>query len=226
MRAAEGLTVHSVEQFLSDGEIATLQSSLTRFRQRHPERQFTAGEGGDSVHYLGSLGIGGAEAARIFSPNGRVEIAIGGRELSDARDLLDDAFFRRIEDIRRALPSATWPRGWTYVEYGPGQFCTGHADGSFAGSQVGAGSVRLDRGTVGGEFYVETSGSSELWKSDGELLLPSLYDNPWLQKVPKTRWLSQPQRGTALFWGAHLVHGAQPVHEGVSQKVICWLEAQ
>ena len=225
MQAGEGLTIHSVEQFLTDAEIATLLQQVEAHRQAHPQRRFAAGENGSSVHHLGSLGLGGAEAARVFAPAGRIEMALAGGGLAEARDLLDHAFFRRIEDIRRALPSATWPRGWTYVEYGPGQSCTSHADGSFAGAQVGAASVRLDDGTEGGEFYVETSGSDELWKGDGELILPSLYDNPWLRRIPKTQWLAQPGRGTALFWGAHLLHGARPVHQGVSKKIICWIEA-
>jgi len=117
---------------------------------------------------------------------------------------------------------------WTYLEYGPGQQCTSHADGSFSATQAAAIGIRLDDGTVGGEFYVETCGSEEIWTHDPDeptLILPTLYDNGWFASLPKTRWLSQPARGTALLWGAHLIHGAQPIVTGTSKKLTAWIEA-
>jgi hypothetical protein len=225
LRPGEALTIHSLEDFLTPKEIALILRRMEAHKQSRPAASLEAGAGGNTVHHLSSFGLSGQQAARVFSPKGRIEVPIDGRELAPVRDLLDAAFFRRIEDIRRALPSSTWPRGWTYVEYGPGQLCTSHADGSFAGAQVGACNVRLDNGTVGGEFYVETTGSDELWKGDDDLLVAGLYDNAWLRKIPKTRWLAQPARGAALLWGSHLLHGAQPVVEGVSKKMICWIES-
>jgi hypothetical protein len=219
------LTIHSLEEFLSDKEIKLILRRVEAFKKTRPLPALQAGAGGKTVHHLPSFGLGGAQAARVFSPQGRIEISLGP-ELPELRDLLENAFFRRIEDVRRVYPSAVWPRGWTYVEYGPKQLCTGHADGSFGGSQVGACSVRLDEGTVGGEFYVDTCGSEQLWTDNGELLLSTLYDNEWFKALPKTRWLAQPARGTALFWGSHLIHGTQPIVRGTSKKIIAWIEAQ
>jgi hypothetical protein len=225
LRPSEGLTIHSLEQFLAPNEIQQTLRRIQALVRARPRGTFEAGAAGKTVHHLHSFGLSGEQAAGVFSPKGRLEIALGA-ELPELKDLLDHAFFRRIEDIRRIYPSAVWPRGWTYVEYGPGQLCTSHADGSFGGAQVGACNVRLDEGTVGGEFYVETCGSEQLWTGGGELLVSGLYDNPWLRSLPKTRWLAQPARGTALFWGAHLLHGTQPIIRGRSKKIIAWIEAQ
>jgi hypothetical protein len=232
LRPGESFTIHSVEDFLSDSEIRQLLRPIDQLKTARGPRAFMAGEQDGSVHRLNAFGLTGREAARVFSPEGRIEIPLGP-ELPDVRDRLDDAFFRRIEDIRRIYPSAVWPRGWTYVEYGPGQHCTAHADGTFSGSQVGACNIRLDDGTVGGEFFVATSGSPELWMERGiqpsqppELIVASAYDNAWLRAVPKTRWLAQPAKGTALFWGSQLLHGTQPVIQGTAKKIIAWIETQ
>lgn len=229
LRPGESFTIHSIESFLSDTEIRQILRPIDKLKKARGPRAFVAGEQDGSVHHLGVFGLTGKQAARIFSPRGRIEIPLG-TELPELRDRLDDAFFRRIEDIRRIYPSAVWPRGWTYVEYGPGQHCTAHADGTFSGTQVGACNVRLDGNTVGGEFFVETTGSSELWMEPGpqppEMILASAYDNAWLRSLPKTRWLAQPARGTALFWGSQLLHGTQPVIKGTAKKLIAWIETQ
>jgi hypothetical protein len=224
--AAAWLAVHSLEGFLSRPEVGRILRRLAASRAAQPGTSFEAGADGNSVHHLNALGLDGTTAARVFSPAGRIEIALG-RALPELVDLLERAFYRRIEDIQRVYPAAVWPVGWTYVEYGPGQHCTSHADGSFGGSQVGALSVRLDEGTEGGEFYVETSGSEQLWTGQGEsreLIVSALYRNRWLDRVPKTRWLAQPARGTGLLWGSHLIHGTQPVRRGISKKIIAWIE--
>ena len=223
----ESLALSSLEGFLSDREIGRIQRAVDKLRRAHPADAFTAGKKEESVHHLESFGLSGREAARVFAPAGRIEIELG-EALPEVRALLDDAFFRRIEDIRRFHASACWPRGWTYVEYGPGQICTTHADGTFDGTQVGACSVRLDDDAVGGEFFIETCGSSEIWMSaagDPELLPSAVYDNAWLRAIPKTRWVAQCRKGTALFWGAQVFHGTHPVIRGAAKKIIAWIEA-
>jgi hypothetical protein len=227
LRAGEGLAIHSLEGFLSKTEIRNALRAVDALKGTRPAGAFDSGADGKSVHHLASFGLDDGQAAKVFEPQGRIEISVGAN-LPQVLEVLESAFFRRIEDIRRVYPSATWSIDWTYVEYGAGQGCTSHADGSFSGTQVGAMSVRLDDGTVGGEFYVETCGSDEIWThepEDPELILPTHYSNEWLSTIPKTRWLSQPARGTALLWGSHLIHGAQPIVKGTAKKFIAWIEA-
>lgn len=227
LRPGEGLAIHSLEGFLTAHEIRKALREVDTLKASRSNGTFQAGFQGNSVHHFERLRLDGTQAAKVFEPKGRTEISISAN-LPDVLELLECAFFRRIEDVRRVYPSATWSVDWTYVEYGPGQQCTSHADGSFSGSQIGAMSVRLDDGTVGGEFYVETCGSEEIWSDDPdnpELILPTQYNNDWLAAIPKTRWLSQPARGTAIVWGSHLIHGAQPIVKGVSKKFIAWIQA-
>lgn len=227
----EFLGIASLEGFLSPAEIRAILRPIDHLKRRlqrsHGRAAITAGTKDTSVHRLDSFGLTAKRAARVFAPRGRIEISLGD-DLPAVRARLDDAFFRRIEDIRRTHPRATWPRGWTYVEYGPGQDCTTHADGTFGGTQVAACSIRLDDRAVGGEFYVETSGSPALWMdgaASAELLTAGLYDNRWLRALPKTRWLAMPATGTAIVWGAQLLHGTQPVVRGTARKIIAWIEA-
>jgi 2OG-Fe(II) oxygenase superfamily len=222
MMPIETLSPYSIEGFLDAATTARVLAEIQKLLAAAPPDAFQAGAGGRSVHSF-SGAFGGTSPAAVFEPAGRIEINVLPEEV---RALLDDAFFRRIEDVRRVYPSATWPRGWTYVEYRAGQLCTPHADSASGGRNVAACNVLLDDSFTGGEFFIETCGSQELWMPGEVMLGPwSTYNSEWFRAVPKTRWTTRPARGTAIFYGSQLVHGTQPVTEGVARKVICWLEA-
>lgn len=222
MTPIETLLPYSIEGFLDAPAIARVLAGIRQLVEAAPSGALQAGAGGRSVHTF-SGALGGTNPAAVFEPAGRIEVNVLPEEI---RALLDDAFYRRIEDVRRVYPSATWPRGWTYVEYRAGQLCTPHADSASGGRNVAACNVLLDDGFTGGEFFIETCGSPQLWMPGGAVLGPwSTYNNEWFRAMPKTRWTTRPVKGTAVLYGSQLIHGTQPVIDGVARKVICWIES-
>ena len=221
MQLAETLLVHSVEGFVSPAEAARILAQIDAVKEARGAAATQAGAEGKSVHRHHQLEA--REIAAVFEPQGRVEIHDLPQPVVEA---LDGAFFRNIDRLRRVYPSATWPRAWTYVEYGPGQLCSEHADGVGAGYNVAACNVLLAGGFTGGEFFVDTCGSDQIWlPSDARLGPASTYSNEWFRSIPKTRWTSAPAAGTAMFYGSQLVHGTLPVKSGSTKKVLCWIEA-
>lgn len=221
MQFSESMMIHSVESFLRAEEVSVVLSLVDAIMSSRPAAELQAAASGKSVHAHAKLDA--RQVAAVFEPEGRVEI----HDLPAAAiETLDAAFFRNIDSIRRVYPSATWPRSWTYVEYASGQLCTEHADGLGAGYNVAACNVLLADGFTGGEFFVDTTGSEQLWlPSENRLGPASTYSNAWFRAIPKTRWTSAPAVGTAMFYGSQLVHGTLPVRSGTARKVLCWIEA-
>lgn len=89
LRPGESFTIHSIESFLSDAEIRQILRPIDRLKKARGPRAFVAGEQDGSVHHLGVFGLTGKQAARVFSPRGRIEIP-RGTELPELRDRLDE----------------------------------------------------------------------------------------------------------------------------------------
>lgn len=234
MLLSETLCSFSIENFVTEQEVTRLLAIMGEVMAARSPEEIEAGHDGKSVHRLVREAADPKAAVKIYEPEGRVEL----KAPPTAIEILENAAFRRIEDIRRPFPSATWPRGWVYVEYGPGQFCTSHADRMIAAAdqrvsgtvprQVVGGNVNLNDDYQGGEFYVETCGAPDLWVPsargplDVEVGPWVAYNNPLFSSIPKTRWATKPAKGTALFYGSQLIHGTQPVREGRVKKFLCF----
>src|SRR5262249_54153976 len=120
---SESLLPYSVEEFITDDERRYLLAEMEKVKAAAPPGSLDAGVSGRSVHSLQGKTV--KETVALFEPKGRLEVEAP----RSVCEVLNDAFARRIEDIRRAYPSATWVNAWGYVEYSPGQHITPHADG-------------------------------------------------------------------------------------------------
>lgn len=218
----ETVLPYSIEGFLSREEISRIIAVIDGFKEAHPDR-LLAGAKGFSVHRDPSLTL--EEVLASFEPKGRLDI--NSFDLPDeVIDIGETAFYRRIEDIRRVYPGALGPVGFTYVEYGPGQFFTPHIDG-LKQIQVAGFGVCLSSDFEGGEFSVETCGSGRLWvqQGNGEIALapfPS-QKSDWYRNLPRTQWTTRPLEGNAIFYGGSLTHSSKPVTAGVLKKLLAFV---
>jgi hypothetical protein len=214
---------YSIEGFFSDAEVAQVLRAIDAYKQANPAK-LQAGANGISIHRNPNMSV--SEVVAAFEPRGRLDI--NAQHLPrEVVAIAERAFFRHIEDIRRAYPTVHGPLGFTYVEYGPGQYFTPHADGVGARLRVGFG-VTLGDDFEGGEFIVQTCGSNRLWTADerGELRLGPCHDSSseWFRSLPKTQWTTRPKRGNAIFYGGALTHGSRPVTGGVLKKLLGFME--
>ncbi len=229
---AETLSIRTVEGFLKPDEIEQLNlvmddtlSSLGRDRYGTARRT--------TIHEI--PGHSAAEAQGVYEPAGRIEMT---DIPSEATVLLDQALKLHMAVITRTLPSVTGHRPWIYLEYGPGQYVTPHADGIapdplIRPRQIAAATVTLtDIHDTGGAFYVETTGSDAVWTAD-EAPVGSGYaqemrfahegtdmSSPWFRTMPRTRWSVAPAPGTLVVFGSQLVHGTEPVRAGRVRKFL------
>jgi hypothetical protein len=193
--------------------------SIDAYKASNPGR-LQAGAHGISIHASPNLTV--AEVIQVFEPAGRLDINVQHLP-RDVIEIAECAFYRHIEDIRRAYPATHGPHGFTYVEYGVGQYFTAHADGVGAHQKVGFG-VTLTDDFEGGDFVVQTCGSNRLWTRDaqGELRLAPSHDSSsaWFRTLPKTEWATRPKRGNAIFYGGALTHASKPVTKGCLKKLL------
>ncbi|MBB1254314.1 hypothetical protein [Streptomyces alkaliterrae] len=154
-----------------------------------------------------------------------------------AQEILSDAIDRAMPVIRRAFPSAAFAAPWLYHDLRPGDVIRSHVHGM---GDPGDRPVRLARvvfnlqdAESGGEFYLDTSASEELWtdrvaESD-DVFAPgtrfvhevTATSGPVaLDDVTATRWVCRPPAGTTLVYGAQLIHGVTPVVAGRARKLI------
>lgn len=226
MAWTETILSYSVEGFLTLDEADTICVEMDAYKRQLSEDKRVAGEG-NSIHTVKDMTV--SEAVALYEPNGRVEI----RPLPPAVDkILDAAVERRMADLRRAYPSVSTVGPWFYVEYGPGQHITPHADQyknkAYPEHPKVAGiSLQLNDDFTGGEFFVETCGSPRLWTADDEgnevLIRRANESSEVFRSLPRTRWLARSATGTAYLYGSQLVHGTEPVRDGRVRKVISWL---
>jgi hypothetical protein len=208
---------------MSDEEVATIIRAIDDYKLKHPT-DLKAGSKGVSVHENSSLGV--TDLVSIYEPRSRIEINSADIPKEVAR-IIETAFFRRIEDVRRAFPEAIWPQNLTYVEYGPGQYFTAHVDGMIHDQVAGFG-VTLTDDFEGGEFYVETCGSSRAWVEDRKAGIVARgaadMSSEWFRSTSRTRWTMRPKKGLAVFYGSGLVHGSLPVTRGSLRKVLAFIK--
>ncbi|MEQ4305097.1 hypothetical protein ABNF97_27575 [Plantactinospora sp. B6F1] len=216
---------YSVEGFLRPAEAAEICDEMDMHKAGLPQERVLAG-GGNSIHTVKNLTV--EQAVQVYEPKGRVEVLeLPPRVL----DILGEAVSRNMPNICRAYPEVRTVGPWFYVEYEPGQFITPHADqyknkNAPEHPKIGGLSVQLNDGFTGGEFYVETCGSPDIWtEADGEtrLIRRANDSSEEFRSIPRTRWTSTPAVGTAFMYGSQLVHGTEPVTSGRIRKVISWL---
>jgi len=215
------LLPYSIESFLSDGEVRSILKSIDAYKLSNPSR-LQAGAHGYSIHQSPNLTV--SEVISVYEPAGRLDI--NAQQIPrDIVEIAECAFFRHIEDIRRAYPATHGPFGFTYVEYTVGQYFTPHADGVDDNQKVGFG-ITLTDDFEGGEFVIQTCGSNRLWTRDerGRYLLGPCHDSSsdWFKSLPKTEWTTRPKRGNAIFYGGALTHGSRPVTKGVLKKLLAF----
>jgi 2OG-Fe(II) oxygenase superfamily len=225
MNVNETMMPYSIEGFLSDAEVEHVVRSIDLYKMSVDPKKLQAGATGYTIHDSGSLNV--SEIVAVYEPAGRLEV--NWREIPrDIVDIIEAAFYRRIEDIRRAFPSAFGPHGFTYVEYQPGQFFTAHVDGA-SREQVAGFGVTLTNDFDGGEFSVEPCRSGRLWatRPDGQLTNAPGHNSrsAWYRSLPRTRWTTRPVRGNAVFYGSGLTHSSQPVTKGVLRKVLAFIRS-
>ncbi len=158
----------------------------------------------------------------------------------EVQGILNDAVERALPAIRRVFPSIAGVTPWDYHDLGPGDEIPPHlhgVDDPYARPQrVARVAFHLQEAERGGEFFVDTSSSEALWtdrtaEPGGRFLTGTRFAHEishhappealaLLRHVPRTRWTSAPPAGTAVVYGAQLVHGVQPVIEGRLRKLI------
>ncbi|MEU7134089.1 hypothetical protein [Streptomyces sp. NPDC046261] len=158
----------------------------------------------------------------------------------DVQEILAGAVVRALPSIRRVFPSVAAATAWDYHDLGPGDRIQPHVHGvsdpDSRPQRVARVAFHLQEAERGGEFYVDTCASDALWTGrtagPGSGFAPgtrfvreiSHHAGPQavaaLAGIPRTRWTSAPPAGTAVVYGAQLVHGVQTVHEGRLRKLI------
>lgn len=215
----------SVEDFLAPDEVKRILQSIDRYREKVDRSLLEAGGRGFSIHSSQNLTV--AEIVKVYEPQGRVEINWNHLP-AEVCEIVELAFFRRIEDIRRAFPTAFGPIGYTYVEYGPGQYFTAHLDGASTHQVAGFG-VTLSDDFDGGEFRIETCGSGSLWLDTPDATLSNApghdANSSWFGTVNRTQWSTRPVVGNAIFYGSGLTHSSAPVTRGVLKKILAFIRS-
>lgn len=163
-----------------------------------------------------------------------------------AQEILQDATRRALPAIRRTMPSITAAASWSYTELAAGQEVPTHLDGipdpAKPPRRLGRIGVVLDDAEAGGDFYIETTSSPGIWtgedvgEADGFLpgtpLTHCLPHAPepdvhphegvpaWLEGARRTRWTTDARAGTAVAYGAQVIHGVNPVRAGTLRKFV------
>lgn len=212
---SELLLPYSIEGFLTDDEVDRILTIVDEYKAAHADTLAAGARG--SVHASDVLSV--EELVERYQPAGRLDINTADLP-EEVIEIVEHGFFRHIEDIRRAYPAATWPFSYTYVEYGPSQFITPHADRTFAGF-----GVTLTNDFTGGEFCIETCGSNRLWfAGDTPQIAPGPHvGSDWFRQIPRTRWMTSPRKGVAIFYGGALVHSSQPVITGAAKRIFAFI---
>ncbi|MGW3389666.1 2OG-Fe(II) oxygenase [Streptomyces cinereoruber] len=235
---AETLSIRTVESFLRPNEIERLNDVMDDALGSLGRDRYGAGRQ-TTIHEI--PGHSPADAQDVYEPAGRIEMTDIPYE---ATALLDQALKLHMAAVTRTLPSATGHRPWIYLEYGAGQYITPHADGIAPDPltrprQIAAATVTLtDIQDTGGAFYVETTGSDDVWTTNeaptGSGYAPGMrfahdgadMSSPWFRAMPRTRWSVAPSPGTLVVFGSQLVHGTEPVRAGRVRKFLTLLVSE
>ena len=225
MSVSENMMPYSLEGFLREDEVERVIRSIDAHKASVDASRLAAGASGYTIHNSENLTV--SEIIAVYEPKGRLEV--NWQELPrDIVEIVETACFRRIEDVRRAFPTAYGPYGFTYVEYQPGQYFTAHIDG-VSRAQVAGFGVTLNDDFKGGEFSIETCGSGRLWAQDGEDRLVNApghdAQSEWYRNLPRSKWTTRCKRGNALFYGSGLTHSSLPVTKGILRKVLAFVRS-
>ena len=212
----ESFAIFSIENFLSNEDLNKINLILKEIKKK-VKVQF----GKYSVH--NSDGISSKHSPFIFEPNGRYELNNIPKEITE---ILDIAVKSNLSSIKEIFPKAKHALPWNYVEYNSNQYCNSHVDYLFKTEKkeivyCGIG-IMLKNAEKGGEFYIETSGSSD-YISNGKAKKNLNYSNDKFIKMPKTKWVVEQGLGTALLYGTQTIHGTNPVLNGKCKKIISWI---
>jgi hypothetical protein len=220
----ETLMLQSIEGFVTSEEIATLDALLL---EAYPAlSEYEVQNRATSIHVV--AGLSAREAAAVYEPHGRIEVAVLPEEITA---LLDQALERNAVSIRRQFPSVTHRDAWTYVEYGEQQHVAPHLD--FAKDEAAPGTIKvcgisilLQPAARGGEFCIHSCGSPLLWSErDGEsVIAPDMSPkDAGFRSLPKTCWRADQQAGAAILYGSQVIHSTTPVVTGRARKIIGFL---
>ncbi|MDI3417620.1 hypothetical protein [Streptomyces luteolus] len=213
IHVSETFALHTTEEFLTEEESTLLEKVMT---SDPPETD------------------GGAE------PSSRYE-----RAPAAAQSVLQQAFERALPSLKRVMPAVAAAAPWSYAEIVAGDSVPVHVDGIpdplAHPKRIGRIGVVITAAQQGGEFYVATTASPELW-TDTELgetdgfhrgmrltrslphevdPSPQIHASPtWAQSLPQTRWTTDAPARTAVAYGAQLMHGVTPVTSGVVRKFV------
>ncbi|MFF1378936.1 hypothetical protein [Streptomyces sp. NPDC058308] len=208
---SETFALHSVEEFLTDEEISQLNKIVDNDAVRPP------GETGSRYEH---------------APDA-------------AQAMLQQAFARALPSLRDVMPNVAGTGQWAYAEVAEGDCIPVHVDGipdpSARPRRIGRIGIVIRAADAGGQFYVATTSSPALWsgaelgEADGFAAgtrqtrsmphemspSPSVHAAPnWAQDMPQTRWTTDAPAGTAVAYGAQLLHGVAPVTRGVVRKFV------
>ncbi|MFF7024842.1 hypothetical protein ACFY97_28015 [Streptomyces klenkii] len=203
----ETLAVHTIEGFLTPDETSRLTKLL-------------------DDHLVATGWVPERPRAGMVPPEAAQEILMAGIE-------------RAMPAIRRVFPSVAGVTPWDYHDLGPGDRIDPHLHGVHEPDKrpqrVARVAFHLQEAERGGQFYVDTCSSDAVWTDrtagPGSAFLPGMRfardiaddagpEAAWLNDVPRTRWTSAPPAGTAVVYGAQLVHGVETVVEGRLRKLI------
>ncbi|MFI1970481.1 hypothetical protein [Streptomyces cinnamoneus] len=161
-----------------------------------------------------------------------------------AQEILRQATARSLPVIRRSMPSIDGDVPWHYTELLPGMSVPAHIDGiphpATPPRRLGRIGVVVEEADGGGQFYLETTSSGAVWSghdvgeadgyADGTPLThdaphlpgPDVHaaEPPWLAGVRRTRWISDSGAGTAVAYGAQVLHGVTTVQAGRLRKFV------
>jgi hypothetical protein len=155
----------------------------------------------------------------------------------DAQEILAAATERALPAIRRVFPSVAGFDPYLYHDLGPGDRIDAHLHGigDHSPRRVARVAFHLQEPVRGGEFFIETCSSDAVWTDrtagpDSPFAAGMRFareighgqetEAAWLDAVPRSRWTSTPPPGTAVVYGAQLIHGVNPVVEGRLRKLI------
>jgi hypothetical protein len=228
MHQLETLMVLSVENLLTRREADVVVDRMRAHIADAPVDAFESARREKSIH--GIPGLSPGETSAVYEPNGRLEVDVVPGEVAT---LVNGAIERQMDDIRRLVPSVTGIDDWVYVEYRRGEYVSPHVDYAENADRperpkvVGIG-IQLNDDLTGGEFFIETTASAQLWHDTvhGIDIAPVANNHSeWFRQLPRTRWITRAAKGSALLYGTRVVHGTCPVESGVSRKLIGWLLA-
>ncbi|WP_354384148.1 hypothetical protein [Streptomyces sp. PvR034] len=175
-----------------------------------------------------------------------------GEELDDlparVHEVLDTAVARHLPQIRQVFPSAVGASPWQFIEFGPGEGAVRHLDGIGPDPlahprHVARIGVTIEDATAGGEFFIETGPGEAVWDTGLEAGPHAGYeagmrvtriaphdkisrgeqDTSWIHTVNGSPTVLLASTGTAIVYGAQLIHGSNPVHQGRCRKFITGL---